>query len=224
MGLAEDAVDAINGIFGSHAGHRAAHAKGTLLAGSFTATPDAARLTRAAHMQGEPLRATARFSNGAGDPGVPDYAKEQRGLAVKLYLPDDSKTDLVALSLPVFFVRTPRTSSIHAPAQARPGDAAAGHGQARRLVRRAPRGGAGGPGVTGAPSRPPAMPSWPTTACMRSAGWDADGESRFVRFRLGAGGGRGHIPSEEAGERGRDYLQNEILERVRASRPPSACS
>lgn len=34
--LAEQAVDAINDIFGRHPGHRAAHAKGTLLAGTFT--------------------------------------------------------------------------------------------------------------------------------------------------------------------------------------------
>ena len=50
---------------------------------------------------------TARFSNGGGDPGIPDYAQEGRGLAVKFYLADGSKTDIVALSLPCFFARTP---------------------------------------------------------------------------------------------------------------------
>jgi catalase len=103
--LAEQAVDAINDISGRHEGHRAAHAKGTLLTGTFT--PDASGLTRAAHMQSEPVRVTARVSNGGGDPAIPDYAKEGRGLAVKFYLPDGSKTDIVALSLPCFFARTP---------------------------------------------------------------------------------------------------------------------
>ena len=103
--LAEQAVDAINDIAGKHPGHRAAHAKGTLLAGTFT--PSASGLTTAAHMQDEPVRVTARFSNGGGDPGIPDYAKEGRGLAVKFYLPDGSRTDVVALSLPCFFARTP---------------------------------------------------------------------------------------------------------------------
>src|SRR5687768_4825889 len=105
--LAEQAVDAINAISGVHPGHRAAHAKGTLLAGTFTPTDDASRLTTAAHMQGEPSRVTARFSNGGGDPGIPDYAREGRGMAVKMYVPDGSKTDIVGLSLPCFFVRTP---------------------------------------------------------------------------------------------------------------------
>ncbi|MGH2799803.1 MAG: catalase, partial [Thermoleophilaceae bacterium] len=93
--LAEEAVDAINAISGVHPGHRAAHAKGTLLTGSFTPSAEASRLTTAAHMRGEPSRVTARFSNGGGDPGIPDYAREGRGMAVKLYLPDGNKTDIV---------------------------------------------------------------------------------------------------------------------------------
>src|SRR5215210_2417505 len=107
MSLAEEAVDAMNEVTGRHPGFRAAHAKGTLWSGTFTATPEAARLTRAAHMQGDPVRATVRFSNGGGNPGIPDYAKEGRGLAVKLYLADGSKTDTVSLSVPCFFARTP---------------------------------------------------------------------------------------------------------------------
>src|SRR5687768_11718596 len=97
----EEVVDAINEISGSHPGHRAAHAKGTLCAGTFKATPAAAKLTRAPHMQGERVRATVRFSNGSGDPGTPDYAAEGRGMAVKLYLDDEgARTDIVALTLP----------------------------------------------------------------------------------------------------------------------------
>ena len=106
MSLAAEIVDAINELSGRHEGSRATHAKGTLLTGIFTGTPEGAALTRAAHLQGEPMRVTARFSNGGGDPGGPDHGQERRGLAVKVYLPDGSTTDLVALNLPVFFVRT----------------------------------------------------------------------------------------------------------------------
>ena len=105
--LAEEVVDAIDEISGSHPGRRSAHAKGTLLAGTFTAAPEAAALTTAAHMQGDPVRVTARLSNGGGDPAIPDYAREGRGLAVKFYLPDGSKTDVIGLTMPCFFVRTP---------------------------------------------------------------------------------------------------------------------
>src|SRR5829696_1014375 len=103
--LAEEIVDAINEISGVHPGHRAAHAKGTLMTGTFTGT--GTDLTTAPHLQGEPVKVTARFSNGGGDPGIPDYAKEGRGLAIKLYLADGSRTDVVALTLPCFCVRTP---------------------------------------------------------------------------------------------------------------------
>ncbi|HWF52251.1 MAG TPA: catalase, partial [Solirubrobacteraceae bacterium] len=103
----EQSIDAANEVFGRHPGHRALHAKGTLLTGTFTATPEAATLTRAAHMQGEPVKVTARVSNGGGDPRTPDYVPDVRGLAVKCYLPDGSRTDIVAQSAPRFPVRTP---------------------------------------------------------------------------------------------------------------------
>ena len=100
------AVDAANEVFGRHPGYRALHAKGTLCTGRFTAAPAGAALTRAAHMRGEPVPATIRFSNGGGNPQVPDHAPDVRGLAVKLYLPDGPRTDIVAQSAPRFPVRT----------------------------------------------------------------------------------------------------------------------
>ena len=105
--LAEEIVDAINDISGRHPGHRSAHSKGTLLTGTFSPSGAAKPLTTAGHLQDEPVKVTARFSNGGGDPNIPDYAREGRGFAVKFYLSDGDKTDIVALSLPCFFVRTP---------------------------------------------------------------------------------------------------------------------
>ena len=66
--LAERVVDAINDVSGEHPGHRAAHAKGTLLRGTFTGA--GAGLTTAAHMGRVAVPVTARFSNGGGDPGI----------------------------------------------------------------------------------------------------------------------------------------------------------
>lgn len=53
------------------------------------------------------MRVTARFSNDGADPGRPDHGKDGRGLAVKAYLEDGITTDMVTVTLPVFFVRTP---------------------------------------------------------------------------------------------------------------------
>src|SRR5437764_971220 len=105
--LSKQLVDGINATYGSHAGHRAVHAKGVLCSGTFTATRSASALSRAPHLAGGAVRAHVRFSNGSGDPTIPDGTRDARGMAVKFYLPDGKTTDIVALSLPVFFTRTP---------------------------------------------------------------------------------------------------------------------
>lgn len=105
--LAEDLVAAFNALFGEHAGLRAVHAKGTCVAGTFTATPEAAALTRAPHMQGAPVPTTVRFSNGSGDPAAHDAGREPRGMAIKFHLDAKRSTDIVAINHPVFVVRTP---------------------------------------------------------------------------------------------------------------------
>ena len=81
-----DLVDALNGLFGKHAGDRAAHTKGICLSGKFTPSAEAPKLSKAAHFAKElPIR--ARFSLGGGDPNAPDNAQDNvRGLAVKFDL------------------------------------------------------------------------------------------------------------------------------------------
>ena len=102
MTTPEEGLAAIHARFGAHPGHRALHAKGVICAATFTATPEAAALTRAGHMSGEPIPATARLSNGGGDPTVPDYAPDVRGLAVAFHLADGTRTDILAQTLPRF--------------------------------------------------------------------------------------------------------------------------
>jgi catalase len=204
--LAHEAVDAINAISGAHAGHRAAHAKGTLLTGTFTPAPDASRLTRAAHMQGEPSRVTVRFSNGGGDPAIPDYAREGRGMAVKFYAPDGSKTDIVALTLPCFFVRTPEdfiafTKARMDPEKLMP-DFLGAHPEALPAIQAA------------LSADPPESYATCLYHGIHAFRWiDGDGDSRFVRYRLEPEAGERTLPGEEAKARGRDYLQEDILAR-----------
>jgi catalase len=101
-----DALHAVNG--GAHPGHRAVHAKGTVCKGTFTPTPEASRLSRAAHLQGDPVEATIRFSNASGDPATSDANPiAGRGMAVKFHLPDGEATDIVSVPLVVFFASTP---------------------------------------------------------------------------------------------------------------------
>ena len=103
----EAAVDVINSRFGRHPRRRALHAKGVWARGTFTASPAGRELTRAAHLQAASVPVLARLSNGGGDPRVPDYAPDVRGLAVSFELPDGSRTDLVSQSVPRFFSSGP---------------------------------------------------------------------------------------------------------------------
>jgi catalase len=207
----EAGVDAANAVFGRHPGYRALHAKGTLLKGTFTATPEAAGLTRAAHMQGDPVPATVRVSNGGGDPEVPDYKPDVRGMAVKLYLPDGSRTDIVAQTAPRFPVSTPEAFVEFMHAQV-PGPSMAWRMPA--FFARHPKSLSVLPGSVKA-LRP--LESYATTQYYALHAYrfvDADGGSRFVRSTLVPEGGETRIGPRDAKSRGKDYLQEDIRERV----------
>ena len=209
--LAEQVVDAINAITGEHPGHRAAHAKGTLLRGTFT--PSGSGLTTAAHMQSEAVPVTARFSNGGGDPNIPDYAKEGRGLAVKFYLPDGSKTDIVSLSLPCFFVRTPEDFLEFT--RLRKPDPDTGQPDFEKLGEWMGRHPEAGPAIQAALTTDPPL-SYATVAynSIHSFRWTApDGTERWVRYRFEPEEGERTLSEEAARALGRDYLQGEIVER-----------
>jgi catalase len=104
----EEIVDTMNQLFGRHPGFRAVHAKGIVTEGEFMPSSAASTLSRAPHFQGEPVRVTARFSDGTGLPDIPDGVPDAgpRGLAVKFHLPETS-TDIVANAYNGFAVSTP---------------------------------------------------------------------------------------------------------------------
>jgi catalase len=101
-------VDVMNKIFGPQAGFRAEHAKGVVAEGRFTATPEAADLSRATLFSGAKIPVTVRFSDNTGLPHIPDGIGDANphGIAIKYHLPDGSDTDMVTNSLHFFPVAT----------------------------------------------------------------------------------------------------------------------
>lgn len=93
-------VDALNGVFGKHAGARAVHAKGVVLEGQFTPSPTAASISKAVHLQASAVPVTVRFSDFAGIPDIPDNhgLASPRGMAIRFTLPNGGSTDIVAHS------------------------------------------------------------------------------------------------------------------------------
>ncbi len=206
----EGMVDALNSAFGLHRGQRTLHAKGTFCSGTFTPTEEAGRLSRAAHMQG-PVEVIARLSNGSGDPDSPDYSPDVRGLAVSFQLPDASRTDILAQTSPRFPVRTP-DDFIALTRAVQPG---AG------MLWRFPAFLATHPGAvtTLAAGAKAAKPPPTYAACsfyaIHAYRWiDAEGGASYVRYRWLPEASEPGISAGEAKDRGPDYLQRDLRERL----------
>ena len=213
--LAQQAVDAINAVSGEHHGHRAAHAKGTLCAATFTPAPDARTLSRAAHFCDGPVRAHVRFSNGSGDPAAPDFEpREGRGMATKFYLPDGSTTDVVGITLPAFFVNTvdgffdfcrARTPE---PATGEPDPTAIG-----TFLEQHPEALTAGAAVLAA------TPPESYLRCVYNSLHayrfvDDSGSGRYGRYRWDPETGEASISIDDAEARGPDYLQDDLAARL----------
>ena len=137
-------------------------------------------------------------------------------MAVKLYLDDGARTDMVALNLPVFFARTPE--DFFEFTRARRPDPATGEPDMQRLGKWLAEHPEAGPAIQAAVTAPPpasyAQCEYHGLHAFRYV--NADGEGRFVRFRWEPEAGVAGLSPEEARERGADYLQVEIRERLRS--------
>lgn len=207
----EQVVDGVGERYGRHPGYRALHAKGIFCKGSFTATPEAKGLTRAAHMQGERVEVTVRFSNGSGDPESRDYVPDARGMATQFHLPDGSATDISAQSAPKFPVKTPEGFVEVVQANV------AGIARAWKFpvfLARHPS------AIPGLKANLDALAPRPSFANYRyfavhAFRWvNSDGGEQYVRYTWIPEAGEEKISGSEAKKRGRDYLHDEIRQRL----------
>jgi catalase len=108
IALSHDLLKQFDTIFGLHPGFRPAHAKGIMLTGTFTPSPDAVSLTRTPHITRESTPVTVRFSNSTGLPLLPDNDPNAnpRGLALRFNLAEHVHTDIVSHSTDGFPTRT----------------------------------------------------------------------------------------------------------------------
>lgn len=105
--LATQAVDAIEKVIGTFPGKRRAHAKGNYYQGVFTPNGNATLLTDAPHLQNQAVPVTVRFSNSSPNPNHTDAHSPVKGMAVKFHLPDGEETDLITVTIPLFFAKKP---------------------------------------------------------------------------------------------------------------------
>jgi catalase len=105
--VAERLVDNIIADFPDHkAGTRPIHTIGIGVNGYFEASEVARNYCIAEHFQGQRVPASIRFSNGSGSPAQHDGWSDVRGMATRFHLQGDRATDLIAMTLGEFFVRS----------------------------------------------------------------------------------------------------------------------
>jgi catalase len=103
----EEAIDRLRAAFGGPPGYRTLHAKGRFYSGTFTATPEAAALCRAGHLDGRTRPVLVRWSTASGNGRTKDPRPDIRGMAVKLAGDDEQPFDLLGQTSPAFPTQDP---------------------------------------------------------------------------------------------------------------------
>jgi catalase len=210
MVTTDEAIEAIRGTGGAQPGCRALHAKGTLYRGTFTATPDAAGLSRAKHLDGSTVPALIRFSNGSGNPAQNDALPGVRGMAVKFTLPDKSTTDVSTQTARLFVSSTP-DGFIDLLKAMRPGLTTPLRMTKYLLTH--PRLLGAFPGLREANKVPASYASIEYHGLHAFRWVGADGSARFVRYHLVPTPGE-QAPGPAAGGKGTDFLTDELNARL----------
>ena len=106
--VATQTVDVMNQLWGKHPRTRANHAKGLVAEGTFTASPEAATLSKAPIFAGKTVPVIVRFSDSTGIPDIPDAADgaNPHGMGIAFRPEGEAPVDLVLNSLGFFPVRT----------------------------------------------------------------------------------------------------------------------
>jgi catalase len=215
--LSKDIIQQFDTIFGVHPGFRPAHAKGFLLTGTFTPSPQAASLSRAPHFVRASTPVSVRFSNSTGVPVIPDNDPnaDPRGMAVRFHLAEHSHTDIVSHSIDAFPTHTGEEflellralaasdlSKPSDPANPKPIEKFLGtHPAALEFVQ--------------APKPPPSSFARQTYFAVTAFHFaNKDGDTRFGRYRIVPAAGNEHLDPAAAAAKGPNYLFDELQERV----------
>jgi catalase len=213
--LTQQLLDALDTLSGLNPGFRPAHAKGLMCSGTFTPSPDAAKLTRAPHASRPATSVIVRYSDSTGVPTIPDNDPARsgpRGIAIRFYFADHVHTDIVAHSTNGFPVHTGEEfveflRCIAAAGAGKPealGAFFAYHPNAKRF----------------AETPKPIPTSFTREAFFAVTSFkftSADGVSRHGRFRIRPEEGTEYLSNEAAAAKSPSFLFDEIEQRLAKS-------
>jgi catalase len=213
--LGNELLDQFHTIFGQHPGFRPAHAKGVLLTGNFSPSPEAASLTRAPHVARESVPVTVRFSDSTGLPLIPDNDPNAnpRGLAIRFHLADRVHTDIIGHSTDGFPTRTGQEFLEFLRAVAASGQSKASPSPVELFLGTHPA------ALAFVQTPKPSPSSFATEAYFGVTAFrfiNQDGVARHGRYRVSPEAGIEHL--DEAAAKGKDanYLFDELTHRIAA--------
>ena len=213
--LSEQLLSGFEAIFGEHPGYRPAHAKGTMFTGTFTPSPEAARLSKAPHFANASTPVTVRFSDSTGVPMIPDTDPNAspRGMAIRYHLGERAHTDMIVHSTDAFpthtgeeflgFLKAIASTPPGAPSPS-PVELFLGANPAALAFVQTPK--------------PPAA-SFATEKYFSVNAYElisAAGASQFVRYQIVPEVGTQYLDEEAAKAKGPNYLFEEITQRIGA--------
>ena len=209
---ATQTVDVMNQLWGRHPGVRANHAKGVVVEGSFTPTPEAATLSKASLFSGGRVPVTVRFSDSTGLPSLPDGSEDANphGMSMKFDLPGGGEMDVVTNSLAFFPVATGEEFRDLLLALAASGPEAAKPTKAEQFI-------------AAHPSVPKAFASAATPTSFAREIYngidafvfvDAAGKRQPFRFQFVPAAGVEHLAPADAAKQPPDFLIDELPQRL----------
>jgi catalase len=211
--LSRNLLKAFDDLNGPQPGFRPAHAKGILVAGRFMPSPGGSSLTRAPHLHRESTSVTVRFSDSTGIPTIADNDPNAspRGMATRFHLAEHVHTDIVAHSVNGFPVRTAEElleffRAVHASGPTAPKPTPiesflGTHPSALEFVQ----------------SSKPFPVSFAKESFFAVNAYkftNADGVSRFGRYRVRPDGDGQYLDPEAAPAKQANFLMDEIKERL----------
>lgn len=213
IALSEELLKQFDTIFGLHPGFRPAHARGTMLAGTFTPSAEAANLTRAPHVARASTPVTARLSSSTGLPLIPDGDPNAnpRGLAIRFHLAERVHTDIVSHSTDGFptrtgeefleFLRAAAASDPSAPSPSPIEMFLGTHPKALAFVQ--------------TPKPSPSSFAKESYFGVTAMGFvNKDGTRHYGRYRITPEAGNEHLDAETAKSKGANFLFDELTERI----------
>ena len=160
------------------------------------------------------VKALVRFSNSSTNPSIPDVFSPAKGMAVQFELPDGGVSNLVTITLPVFFASTPqsfidilRTIKEHSVEGATIAD------KLKAVMEKYPESRAGLQAV--ATLQPPL--SFATNLYHSIHAFyftNRAGERRAVKYEWEPVSGTHFLTKEEVGSQSPNYLEDELVERL----------